>query len=325
MMIDVRPGGERAAASIEDPVRLTDGSVTSAGALLDRLYKSPYWDAMNGQAYRFPKFEASRDTMPDDFGVDVLPIEHQLLTWFHAEHLLPDEPTRWRLGISPGDFGTLKLALIMHDMGESTHDDVRAYILAKFGKEPPGDKSVGEKTDEDRLIESEVRRFFYDELFPDVSPIVIARVEAILWHKDRTMLHEVFEAAHIIQTFETAMKAGRRLGSLVASATNIDVLQNVQFNERINQLARLYTIVGKFNLRDRSSSKAEPSIRELAAIWPHAEDMLSEYWPEVEALDSISSDGSTERGAQLAFEQGMRLVGRVGVFGDAAVIHIAAA
>jgi hypothetical protein len=286
MMIDVRQGGERPAASIEDPVRLVDGGVTSAVVLLDRLYKSPYWDAMNGQQYRFPRFEASRNTMPDDFGVDVLPIEHQLLTWFHAERLLPDEATRWSLGISPGDFGVLKLALLMHDMGESTHEDVRAHMLATFGKEPPGDKSVGEKTDEDRFLEAEVRRFFYDTFFPDVSPLVIARAEAILWHKDRTMLHEVFEAAHIIQTFETAMKAGRKLGGLVMAAVGLDAMRTEHMAERIKQLTRLYVIVGSFNLRDRSAEKSEPSIYELAKIWPHAEDMLIEYLPEAEALDT---------------------------------------
>jgi hypothetical protein len=90
----------------------------------------------------------------------------------------------------------------IHDMGESMHP----RIAERCG-EVVGDIPAGKKTDIQRAIEARVRKFVYDELYGDVHTDVIERVEGIIAHQDDSVLHEYFELAHELQTFETALRA----------------------------------------------------------------------------------------------------------------------
>ena len=195
------------------PVRMKDGSTLAADLLARRLYESRYGGYMETQPYRFSqRFGYDRPTMLADLGDDIHPIGHQKESGYHLALLLSTEENAGvPLDLSEEDTGTLMLACQIHDMGESMHPDIVEAVGAVVGDIP-----AGGKTPQDRATEKAIRLFLYDELLDDVDPSVIERIEAIIAHEDDSLLHELSEVTHTIQTFDTAVHAYEQWRTLMS-------------------------------------------------------------------------------------------------------------
>lgn len=93
----------------------------------------------------------------------------------------------------------------IHDMGESMHPSIEAATGAVIGDVPAGQKTATHK-----IVEKRVRQHIYETLLPDVEPEFLAKVESIIAHQPDAsddIVHELFEAAHTLQTFDTARRA----------------------------------------------------------------------------------------------------------------------
>lgn len=195
----------------ESLILLTDGSTVSAFSLAERFYDSEYGQAMRGQPLRYStRYGYDESTMLSDLGHDLCPVGHQRELAFHLGTIIDKERQLQTLygGINEYELGIVTLACLLHDMGESTHPD-----LIRAGYTCVGDIPMGLKTDTDRENETAIRRYFYKEFLGDVDDETIERIEAIISHRDTTHLHELFEAAHVAQTFETANYAYHRLAA----------------------------------------------------------------------------------------------------------------
>jgi hypothetical protein len=104
--------------------------------------------------------------------------------------------------LSDEEAGLLVFTGSIHDIGESMHPVIEAAVGSTVGDIP-----AGEKTTENRRVEKAVREFIYENVLPDVAPKVIERAEAIIAHQDDTILHEIFEVAHNMQSHVTAARA----------------------------------------------------------------------------------------------------------------------
>ena len=204
---------ERTHTITESPVLMADGSTQNASLLAKRFYSSSYGLEMRSQPLRYSvNFGYEPNAMVSDIGYDVCPVGHQVELAFHLGRIIDEEQSAQTFygALDEHDLGTLALACLVHDIGESTHAD-----LLKLGYTTVGDIPAGCKTQTDREHEAAIRQFFYSELFSDVSPEIIERVENIINHKDDSHLQDLFEAAHILQTFETSNNAHQKLAELV--------------------------------------------------------------------------------------------------------------
>jgi len=195
---------ERLLSLAASPVPTTDGP-QGADVLWQRFFSSPYAVYMDDQPYRFAQhFGFDRQAMVADIGMDVLPRDHQMQTGMFVAWILDRE---WeihdRYPISPEDTGIVMLAAFIHDMGETMHPDIQEQVGAVVG-----DIAYGLKTDGDRAVEAAVRAAMYARLYPDVLPEAITKIEAIISHRDDSLLHDLFEAAHTAQAFNTALITG---------------------------------------------------------------------------------------------------------------------
>lgn len=188
------------------PVRMADGSMRPADWLAGRAHNSEYGQHMRDeQPLRYAQRYgyADRPTMLDELGADLCPIGHQKeLGWHLAQVIEKQRMLDPSFELSDDDAAVAMFACQIHDMGEMTHEDVSAATGAVVGDIP-----AGNKTDQDRMIEKNVRLFLYETFYKDVDPMIITRVEAIIAHEDNTLLHELFEAAHEAQTLETVLRA----------------------------------------------------------------------------------------------------------------------
>ncbi|HMI09720.1 MAG TPA: hypothetical protein VK497_04990 [Candidatus Saccharimonadales bacterium] len=181
------------------------------GIRVDTLFKrtatSPYGQHIRQQPLRFPRQEYDRETKLRHLGMDVDPLLHQLqLGVFLAQILETERITKGELPITEEEVGILMLAAMIHDMGEVTHETIEQEVGAVVGDIP-----FGNKTDADRDVEAQVRIALYLRLFPDVSIEVLQRVEKIISHGEESVLHDLFEAAHTFQSYNTATVADQTL------------------------------------------------------------------------------------------------------------------
>lgn len=192
---------ERTHELTKAPIRLKDGSTLSAAEIADRFYSSEFGLAMSEQPLRYvARFGYDRDSMNDDLGHDLCPVRHQVELAYHVGEVLEAEINNGTLygSLADEEIGIVMLASMLHDIGESTHP---AIIAA--GLNPVGDIPAGSKTDQNRADETAIRNFFYELLLGDVDDDTIRRIEAIISHSDKTLLHDLFDAGHVVQTVET--------------------------------------------------------------------------------------------------------------------------
>lgn len=204
MKIDTErpPTFERPHRLTDYPVLLQDGSTISAEKLAQRFYDSDLGKAMPNQPLRYEaNFGYDRDSMLVDLGHDVCPIGHQMELAYHLGTIIEAEENEGTVlsSLTDEEIGLLMFACMVHDAGETTHP-----TIVEAGLTPVGDIPAGEKTAKNRENETAIREYIWNSLFDDVEPETIARVEAIIAHQDATILHDYFEAAHLVQMFETS-------------------------------------------------------------------------------------------------------------------------
>lgn len=189
---------------LASPVPTASGPLGS-DVLWQRYFLSPYGVYMDDQPYRFSQdFGYDRQAMLEDMGMDVLPRDHQMQTGMFVAWILDREyDVSGNYPITTEERGIVILAALIHDMGETMHPEILEEVGAVVGDIP-----YGRKTDDDKTVEKAVRAALYTKLYADVSPDVIAQVEAIISHEDATVLHDIFEAAHCVQAFNTAVHTG---------------------------------------------------------------------------------------------------------------------
>lgn len=146
-------------------------------------------------------------------GPDTCPQGHQDEFVRYVDLILDaEEQAGTALAVSKQDRTLLHFVAKFHDIGELTHPE-----LVENGLEPVGDIPFGLKTPEDRHAESEVRKFLFSQApFEGIHPDFLARAEAIIAHDHEAFdefgdttahLHEIYEAAHDIQSIDTALRA----------------------------------------------------------------------------------------------------------------------
>ena len=99
----------------------------------------------------------------------------------------------------------LTLTCGIHDIGEHIHPDLR-----KAGITPVGDIPSGTKTSADRDNERRVRKFHYERTFSHLPSDIIERMEGLIAHTPAVgdeFLHDIYEAAHSLQTMDTVERA----------------------------------------------------------------------------------------------------------------------
>lgn len=191
------------------PIEMEDGSALPVHELLDRFWSGECGQHMRTQPLRyskdFPYERGQREQALSDLGWDLDPVGHQWEAARYVSYILEDELVhtgKLPEGMDESDIGLIVFAMGIHDIGEDTHESVQAAVGAAVGDIP-----FGRKTDADRAVEAGVRAYRYRTLFPDVSPKIIERIENIISHKDDSVLHDIYEAAHHLQSLATGLRA----------------------------------------------------------------------------------------------------------------------
>jgi len=202
-------------------IPMADGSMMSVHELRERFFTSEYGVHMYTQELRYAgRYGYDREMMKQDLGEDVCPVGHQYEVTEHLQHTLDSEEAAGSLvQLSDEEKAIVAFACSIHDIGECEHSD-----LAAAGITTVGDIPAGNKTDADRINEAAVRQFFYARFYDDVDPAIIERVEAIIAHRDDTILHELFEVAHEIQTLDTVARAEKALRAPYLESTQLTAL-----------------------------------------------------------------------------------------------------
>jgi hypothetical protein len=234
---------ERLHPVMDAPVRMSDGTTMPASVLSKRFFESDFGVSMLTQPYRYDgHFGYDREDMIDDNGLDHCPIGHQRELPYHFGKLYEVECERETVfsSLSDEEIGLLALTMFKHDNGESTHDE-----LVTLGFETVGDIPAGGKTATDRMNEAAIRRYFDSTFLADVHPETLERMEAIISHEDDSLLHDFFEAAHAVQTFETANRAWHRLNDEVwyKNGETIDVSYDADESARLSGLLGISRVV----------------------------------------------------------------------------------
>ncbi len=202
-----RPYKER---PFEARVPLNDGVLIPYQNLVARVQNSDYGQHMDTQKLRYcgegRSFEYTRGQMLTDLGPDVHPIGHQNETarWA-ASLLLAGKVSGAPITLSDEHVALLMFASSIHDMGESMHPHIEMVTGAVIGDIPAGQKTTSHKE-----IEKRVRQHVFETLLPDVEPAFLRRVEKIIAHQPEVedmIVHDLIEAAHVIQSFDTARRA----------------------------------------------------------------------------------------------------------------------
>lgn len=188
------------------------GDFVDLSSLRDRFYGSEIGQAFYRQTPRFTKRHTDIPVAAATryIGPDACPVQHQLeLADIHVPSVLQAEYTAQTL-FSPSRDAALLLSFVatFHDIGESEHPS-----LSELGMTTVGDIPCGEKTDEQRRHEAEIRVHLFGHFFPDIDPRFLERAEAIILHDPLPgdeIIHEYFEAAHDLQVLSTANFARER-------------------------------------------------------------------------------------------------------------------
>lgn len=187
----------------------TNGGPKTVGELADRYYLGRYGQAMRQQPLRF---EANfggfpRQQILADYGPDACPVDHQRYATDFLYRVVEAEERHHTLYTpDPKDLPTLALGMATHDFGESTHEDIEYFYGDTLGDIP-----AGSKTNKDRITELNIRQLMNYIHFSDVDPAVLERIEAIVGHRENSLIHDLYEAAHNLQTLDTTIRAGRAL------------------------------------------------------------------------------------------------------------------
>lgn len=189
-------------------VPTTSGGQLSVAEMRQRLTEDEMGKAFFEQDPRYYKsFPVTKGKSIEYIGNDAYPVMHQfeladrhLMTILEAEY---SAQTLWQP--TEENIALLHCLCSFHDIGEIEH-----ARLIEAGLTPIGDIPAGMKTTQDRRNEERNIRYLFSYFFSDVDPQFLKRMEAIMAHKPLAgdeFLHEIYEAAHNLQTLETATNA----------------------------------------------------------------------------------------------------------------------
>ncbi|MDB5185625.1 MAG: hypothetical protein JWL85_148 [Candidatus Saccharibacteria bacterium] len=252
------------------PVETINGPI-SALELWARFDQSPIGRDMDTQPYRFSEqFGYDRHQMVEDLGYDIVPTDHQFMTGLYTALILEGEMrVRGKLPIHSQDVGMIVLTGLIHDTGESTHSDIEAEVGAVVGDIP-----FGLKTDADRVVEANVRHAIYKRFYSDLPPETLECIEAIIAHEDTTIFHDMYEAAHTLQTCDTGIKAytvhNREFWAMFPGKE----LENFTYKNS----TREPDVIGKLGkIHSKVSRNIGPLVVEYARQFAFADEFTKEY------------------------------------------------
>lgn len=202
--------------ALEDYFSATVPSVLGGNIRVDELFKrvarSPYGQHIQTQPLRFPRevHHFDRNKKLELIGMDVDPLLHQFEAGlFTARILKHQQDTTGNLPLHhdgtpmvAAEVGISMLTPFVHDMGEVTEKSIEEKVGRVVGDIP-----FGKKTDQNREDEANVRIEVFSRVLPDVSPETLRRMETLIYHREDSVLHDLFEATHIVQSFNTAYLA----------------------------------------------------------------------------------------------------------------------
>ncbi len=229
---------------MDAPIQLVDengsynGKVVSTLTLADRAYQHEWFGKqLRTQTPRYGHYFENVEDARIHLHTDADHVGHQYELAFHAAQFLIEEG----IELSDENRGILMLALLIHDMGEPEHEQI-SYLCGGT----VGDIPAGKKTDADRELEAKIRQMFYVHVLSDVPGRIIKKVEAIISHKDGSILHDIFEVAHELQSLETGKIAELGLRKPDADPALETISENVRsrFREKLGgALATKYFVV----------------------------------------------------------------------------------
>lgn len=200
---------DRFCDDMDAPIQLIDGPEgdlyngrwVSVRTLADRAYQHPIFGLhMQHQKPRYMVSFDNAEVLHDVIGPNAHPLGHQYETGYYFAWVTS------QLGddIRPKDqeYAIGLLACLVHDMGESEHKTIERIVGGTIG-----DIQTGQKTSNDKELERKINKYFYQEVFPDVHPSVIRRLEEIVSHDKEDLLHSIYEAAHVLQGLDTCINA----------------------------------------------------------------------------------------------------------------------
>lgn len=229
---------ERYHPLMDTPIQLMDSSYVSTLTLADRAYQHPHFGQhLRKQLPRFSFYFDGNERTVEYLGTDADTIGHMYELAFHAAKFIEAED----ISLSERDHSALMLALLVHDMDETMHEQIR-YTCGRV----VGDVQCGSKTDEDRLAQKHIREMLYREVFSDVPPSLVRRVEAIIAHEDTSLLGEIFDICHELQSYETINNAEAVLRSGNYTRGDQTGLEEITTDSRALVLLRLRPHLGKF-------------------------------------------------------------------------------
>lgn len=187
---------------------VTGGRLVEYDELLDRYIKSDFGKHHIEQPARFsglPEMAYDRDQMLIDLGDDVHPVHHMRHT--HDKIVLPlvrSQHKTSRPQFSPLGIRAMRLGALLHDIGECTHPKIEREVGGVVGDIP-----APLKTKEHELLEREIRRYLYSELYPDIADKELNLAELIIMGDSQLLPVEGFKMAERLGYYLTAMQAGR--------------------------------------------------------------------------------------------------------------------
>ncbi len=235
-----------------------NGQVIDLAEVYLRFANSDYGQQTAQATPRFyKKFPVTPDfqTHIDVLGADSHRVEHMLYT--ASEIVIPalvwQQYDGYKPQLSQADQVALKLAGIIHDVGECEHLELKDAGFRIVGDVPSMDR-----TEDDEATEAKIRtEFFYPKLYSDIPDNLLERTEEISSHNGPGFAPEMFMYLEKYGYLVTAHKAAKLAVKLYAQPEITE--QNRQIADKLIQLA---DSVRDHNYPDLSRSAQEIKIIE---------------------------------------------------------------
>lgn len=217
------------------------------------------------QPLRFEKrFGYDRAHMIADLGTDVVPAHHQFQTGQYTAMVISRmHELTGSYPFPPQYAGTVMLASMVHDCGETLHPDI-----VKEAGVGVGDIPFGMKTAHDLASEAAVRAVVYRRELPGLEPTVIRHMEGIITHDMSVPGSEQVEAGHDLDTFNTAVLAGKAIARELElfDADSFDVKLTREPHEIMRLISIASAIFTSMDGRFMKWAKQLQIVDELAVI-----------------------------------------------------------
>jgi hypothetical protein len=221
---------------LTDLIPFEGNSAISYSSLLPRYTNSSWGHTHSAQPLRYAEhFGYDRDQMLIDLGEDVDPIGHMRIVHndmigFGIDQVFNGQRLK---DATVADIAAVRIASLLHDVGESSHTDFDLLCGGTIGDIP-----YGQKTSADRDTEKRIAEKIFATLFADIPEWLQARSLDIISHKEESPVHELLDTAHSYGFYSTGLHAGR-----IALAAQERRAHDSASSDRIKKLADLAKVV----------------------------------------------------------------------------------